>query len=94
MPFSRSVKMARGTQGLARFMGQQDAAGRRADNEFDVISGIPFGDFLTQPFRVFRVLQYVELFHVHRAVQTARQQKMAVQHGFRLFQHMHYVLFA
>ena len=43
------------------------------------LTGAAAGNFLTKFFRVFWMLQYIELFHVHRAMQAAGQKEMTMQ---------------
>ena len=66
-------KNSAGAKRLAYFMCKQNAAGHRADNKLHIIGCIAFCQFLAKHFRIFGMLQHIEFFNVHRAVQTAGQ---------------------
>ena len=70
---------------LADFMSQQDAAGHRTHDGLDVLVLETFCQFFAELFRIFRMLENVELFNVQRAVQARRQQEMTFQDGFRVY---------
>lgn len=73
------------TERFADFMSQQDAAGHRPHNGLDVLVLETFCQFLAELFRIFRMLENVELFNVQRAVQARRQEKMAFENGFGVY---------
>ena len=60
-----------GAQSLANLVSQQNTAGHRANYQFNIVVFITTCDFLAQTLGIFRMLQYVEFFNIHRAVQTA-----------------------
>lgn len=70
---------------LANFMSQQDTAGHRSHDGLDVLVFETFCQFFAELFRIFRMLENVELFNVQRAVQARRQQEMTFQDGFRVY---------
>ena len=63
------------------FIGQNDAAGRRPDDDLDVGRTIVIGQGAAKLFGLLRPLQDLELFPIGRAVAARGQQKMPVQHG-------------
>lgn len=72
-------------ESLADFMSQQDAAGHRTHDGLDVLVLETFCQFFAELFRIFRMLENVELFNVQRAVQARRQQEMTFENGFRFY---------
>lgn len=73
------------TKCLANFMSQQDAAGHRTHDGLDVLVLETFCQFLAELFRIFRMLEDVELFNVQRAVQARRQEEMAFEDGLGVY---------
>ena len=73
------------TECLADFMSQQDAAGHRTHDGLDVLVLETFCQFFAELFRIFRMLENVELFNVQRAVQARRQEEMTFENGFRFY---------
>ena len=69
-------------QSSAGDLGQNDAARSRSDNGFHAFVFEVFRDFIAEFFRVFRVLEYIEFFYVHRAVQAGSEQEMSFQNSF------------
>ena len=82
-----------GAQSLANLVSQQNSAGHRANYQLNVVVFITTSDFLAQALGIFRMLQYVEFFNIHRAVQTAGQQKVTMENCFSLLEHFQYVFF-
>ena len=80
-------------ESLARLMGEQDAAGHRADDGLDVGVLELLGHRLAELLRVLWMLQHVELLDVVRAMQAGRQQEMAIHDGVRLDQQVFYFFF-
>ena len=72
-------------QSLANLVSQQNAAGHRANYQFNIVIFITTSDFLAQALGIFRMLQYVEFFNIHGAMQAAGQQEVAVEHSFGFF---------